>query len=73
MLDRGGQPPLRWLALEGRSLLEATSLPPALPLLLRAPRGDGHPVLVLPGLLAGDGSTWPMRRVLARLGHAMQG
>lgn len=73
LLDRGGRPLLRWLALEGHALLEATSLPPALPLLLRTPRGDGHPVHVLPGLLAGDGSTWPMRRVLARLGHAVHG
>ena len=29
----------------------------ALPLAPALPRGDGHPVLVLPGLLAGDGST----------------
>ena len=40
------------LALEGRAWLEFAALVPALPLLARAPRGDGHPVLVLPGWLA---------------------
>ena len=28
------------------------------------PRGDGHPVLVLPGLLADDGSTYALRSFL---------
>ena len=39
----------------------------------RAPRGDGHPVLVLPGLLAGDASTIVMRRYLRRLGYEVHG
>lgn len=38
-----------------------------------APRGDGHPVLVLPGLLAGDGTTFAMRRFLRHLGYAAHG
>jgi len=46
------------LALEGRAWLEFAALVPALPLLARAPRGDGHPVLVLPGWLASDRSTY---------------
>ena len=32
-------------------------------------RGDGHPVLVLPGFLAGPGSTQLLRNVLRRLGY----
>ena len=32
------------------------------PLLMRAPRGDGHPVLALPGFLASDLSMMPLRR-----------
>ena len=36
------------------------------PLLMRAPRGDGHPVLALPGFLASDLSMAPMRRYLKR-------
>lgn len=38
-------------------------------LLDRAPQGDGHPVLVLPGFLASDRSTGPMRAYLTRLGY----
>jgi pimeloyl-ACP methyl ester carboxylesterase len=44
-----------------------------LPLLRRAPRGDGHPVLVLPGLLAGDATTQPLRAFLADRGYAVHG
>jgi pimeloyl-ACP methyl ester carboxylesterase len=39
------------------------------PLLMRAPRGDGHPVLALPGFLAGDLSMAPLRRYLTELGY----
>jgi polyhydroxyalkanoate synthase len=46
----------------------------ARPLLRRAgPRGDGHPVLVLPGLMADDYSTRPLRRYLRRLGYHVHG
>ena len=46
----------------------------ATPLLRRAaPRGDGHPVLVLPGLMADDISTRPLRRYLRRLGYHVHG
>src|SRR5688572_30310196 len=34
-----------------------------------SPQGDGHPVLVLPGFLASDGSTALLRRFLTRLGY----
>jgi pimeloyl-ACP methyl ester carboxylesterase len=43
------------------------------PVLLRAPRGDGHPVLVLPGLLAQDASTATMRVYLRSLGYEVYG
>ncbi len=49
------------LALEGRAALEFAALVPALPFLGRAARGDGHPVLVIPGWLAGDASTRALR------------
>lgn len=45
----------------------------ARPLLRRAPRGDGHPVLVLPGLMAADSSTRPLRRFLRGLGYHVHG
>lgn len=50
-------------------LLELSSLLYTWPLLGTAPRGDGHPVLVLPGFTAGDESTVMLRRYLARLGY----
>lgn len=61
-----------WLALEGqRAFVEWLSYFPAERLLLeRAPRGDGHPVLVLPGFLAADDSTSVLRRYLKRLGYS---
>lgn len=57
------------LALEGRAVFEWASFALGWPWLKRAPRGDGHPVLVLPGLVAGDSSTWPLRRFLEELGY----
>jgi pimeloyl-ACP methyl ester carboxylesterase len=52
-----------------RALFELSSLPFAAPLLASAPRGDGHPVLVIPGFTASDRSTGILRRYLARLGY----
>ena len=38
-------------------------------LLASAPRGDGHPVLVLPGFMTSDKSTRVLRRFLRSTGH----
>jgi len=43
------------------------------PMVASTPRGDGHPVLVLPGLGAGDTSTRPLRWFLDRLGYRTHG
>ncbi len=63
--------PSRLLALsEGqRALFELATLPLASPLLLSAPRGDGHPVMVIPGFMASDRSTGVLRRYLKALGY----
>jgi pimeloyl-ACP methyl ester carboxylesterase len=61
------------LLLEGRALLELAALLPAYPLLRRAPRGDGHPVLVLPGFMASDSSTRTLRRFLRDRGYGAHG
>jgi pimeloyl-ACP methyl ester carboxylesterase len=58
------------LALEGRAFIEWAACIAAWPLLACAARGDGHPVLVLPGLTAGDASTWPLRKFIERCGYA---
>lgn len=52
-----------------RAMAEFASLPLAAPLLARAPRGDGHSVLVLPGFITTDASTVVLRSFLKRLGY----
>src|ERR1044072_1348147 len=62
------------MLLEGRrALTEFGAFVGALPLLNLAPKGDGHPVLVLPGLMAGDDSTLPLRKFLEGRGYAVRG
>ncbi|MCB1626820.1 MAG: alpha/beta fold hydrolase [Xanthomonadales bacterium] len=60
------------LALESRALFEWGAYAMSWPLLRKAPPGDGHPVLVLPGLIANDSTTWPLRRLLQELGYDVQ-
>lgn len=61
------------LVLEGRALLEHASLLLRGPGLDNLPRGDGHPVLVVPGFGADDSSTRLLRRALEKLGYAAYG
>jgi pimeloyl-ACP methyl ester carboxylesterase len=58
------------MALEGRAPLELGASLLATPLLRMAPRGDGHPVLVFPGLVAGDMTTLVLRHFLDSQGYA---
>ena len=62
-----------WRLAEGRAIFEWQSFYALRPLLRRLPKGDGHPVLVLPGFLAGDRSTAPMRSLLTDLGYDAHG
>ncbi|MBK3664583.1 alpha/beta hydrolase [Bradyrhizobium diazoefficiens] len=62
-------PSLGLLLAEARSLFEFNASLLLSPVLMRAPRGDGHPVLTLPGFLASDLSMAPMRRYLGELGY----
>lgn len=50
--------------LELRAPLEFAALIATLPTLARAPKGDGHPVLLLPGFAAGDATLEPLRLFL---------
>lgn len=54
-------------------LLELPRLFLAIPSLARQPRGDGDPVLVLPGYGAGDISTIPLQMYLRFLGYRARG
>src|SRR6201746_1128349 len=62
-------PGLGLLLAEVRGIFEFNSSLLLSPLLMRAPKGDGHPVLTLPGFLASDLSMAPMRRYLRELGY----
>ena len=70
-LERRIKAPSTMLALAElhRAALELTTLPLAAPILQLAPRGDGHPVLVMPGFTASDVSTGILRRYLNSLGY----
>src|SRR6202020_2580530 len=62
-------PGLGLMLAEARGIFEFNASVMLSPLLMRAPRGDGHPVLTLPGFLASDLSMAPMRRYLKELGY----
>jgi len=67
-------PPLVDLSLElPRTWAAFAQFTAVAPLLTRAPKGDGHTVLVMPGFLASDLSTLPLRRLLGRLGYDAHG
>lgn len=62
-----------WLTDPVRAGADAAFMLAATPWLAAAPNGDGHGVLVLPGLLAGDASTFPLRTYLKRRGYEVRG
>ena len=65
-------PPPGWHSLlEGRVGAEASALMLQLPMLrMTVPRGSG-PVMVLPGFMTDDSSTWLLRRFLSSLGYTV--
>lgn len=69
------RPPHRLLTLAepGRALSELAAFYALRPLLGQLPRGDGHGVLVLPGFMASDTSTAPLRSLLDDLGYQTAG
>ena len=62
-------PGLLRLKLEARAPRELAATLAATPLLRRLPLGDGHPVLVFPGLAASDITTLPLRSFLNDRGY----
>lgn len=64
----GSPHPLNSL-LEARAFLEMALLPASLPLLMNAPRGDGHPVLLVPGFLAGESTLIALKLFLQNKGY----
>ncbi len=66
------EPQLLHTLLEGRVLAELAAFPLTLPLLRGLPRGDGHPVMVLPGFSADDTTTKVLRYFLKKQGYSVQ-
>ena len=58
-----------WTLTEGRAIFEFGAFGMLRKSMLNLPKGDGHPVLVLPGFMASDHSTGPMRRLFNDLGY----
>jgi len=56
-----------------RAALDLAALTAVAPALAADRRGDGHPVLVLPGLVGGDASTLTLRRYLTWLNYSVSG
>jgi pimeloyl-ACP methyl ester carboxylesterase len=70
--DRSDRSPaLPYLLAEVRAAFEVAALVPSLPMLLNAPKGDGHHVMVIPPFGAGDAFTKVLRSYLARLGYGV--
>ena len=61
------------LFLEARGLIELPRLLLRFPELVWQPRGEGRPVLILPGYGAGDGSTAILKSYLKLLGYRARG
>ncbi len=69
----GAAPGLLFRFLEVRAFWEHYAAVAMRPVWGAAAEGDGHPVLVLPGLAAGDGSTALMRHFLRSRGYSAHG
>lgn len=69
-----GRPHPALLAVEAlRAVGEMAWCLASIPVLGKAPRGDGHPVVVLPGFAASDNSTKPLRAFLRGRGYHVHG
>lgn len=70
---RGGPAAHLMLTEVPRAALDLAAAAAVAPALAAGRRGDGHPVLVLPGLVGGDVSTLGLRRYLTWLGYSVSG
>ena len=71
--ERLGPPSRLLLLLEMRAFWELGAFFASIPALRMMPRGDGHSVFVLPGLMASDTSTRPLRAFLQDRGYEPHG
>lgn len=71
-MDQSRPPRRVYTLLEWRALVEFGTLPLAWPVLQTTPRGDGHPVLLVPGFAAGDATLGPLALFLRSRGYAVE-
>ena len=71
--DKSARPPVGRLWLEAVSAMTPMPRKVVLAAHRGAPRGDGHPVLIVPGFLRGEGYMQPLYRFLTARGYAVQG
>jgi pimeloyl-ACP methyl ester carboxylesterase len=71
--DKSSRPPVQRLWLEAVSAVTPMPRKVSLAAQRAAPRGDGHPVLVVPGFLRGEGYMQPLHRFLTGRGYAVHG
>lgn len=67
-----GEPHLLHSLTEWRALFEMALLPSSVPGLMLAPRGDGHPVLLLPGFMADEATLFALKYFLRSRGYDVQ-
>ena len=67
-----GEPHLLHSLTEWRALFEMAFLPYSVPGLMLAPRGDGHPVLLLPGFMADEVTLFALKFFLRSRGYDVQ-
>jgi pimeloyl-ACP methyl ester carboxylesterase len=67
------RPPVRLTAAELMALISTSLTDPVVSCPRTAHRGDGHAILVLPGLFAGDASTNVVREFLTSLRYSVHG
>jgi len=67
-----GAPGHLYSLVEWRALLEIATLPLAWPFLATAAHGDGHPVLLLPGFMAREGTLVALKLFLQGRGYNVQ-
>ena len=68
-IGKAHKPSRLLMLLESRVVYDAAGMVPLWGAKSFFPKGDGHPVLVLPGFLASSRSTRPLRQFLADLGY----
>lgn len=66
-------PRLLWTLTEPRAVIDLAAFYAARSRLKKLPKGDGHPVLVVPGFLSNDGATLLLRKLLRDLGYRTYG